>query len=251
MSGEINVLSRTQIIVVEPTSGSVSIINAGPSGPSIGGWTGPYLWTPSLGVWDFVGPPSEMHEVGDWFASIRKGRYWTHGRSGYPGMVMFDLTMILDSIEAADYSATNGIDGSHVSIKLPLPSAQTSIIGIDEVGGDSTSRFSWSNSYWNPTILPGCQAFSYKERFGYNSSEDDVQNCAQLVSFPVSEDDSEWQEWMRSWVMASTHEGFNTLNMFWSWPYNGNGNRNTSFESSDNINGQVSVSGTYWALELP
>lgn len=33
MSGEINVLARTQIIVVEPISKSVSIINAGPSGP--------------------------------------------------------------------------------------------------------------------------------------------------------------------------------------------------------------------------
>jgi hypothetical protein len=33
MSGEINVISRTQIIVVEPVSGSVSIINAGPMGP--------------------------------------------------------------------------------------------------------------------------------------------------------------------------------------------------------------------------
>lgn len=31
---EINVISRTQIIVVEPTSGSVSVINAGPQGPA-------------------------------------------------------------------------------------------------------------------------------------------------------------------------------------------------------------------------
>jgi hypothetical protein len=34
MSGEINVISRTQIIYVDPTSGSVSIINAGPQGPA-------------------------------------------------------------------------------------------------------------------------------------------------------------------------------------------------------------------------
>ena len=33
MSGEINVISRTQIIYVDPTSGSVSVINAGPIGP--------------------------------------------------------------------------------------------------------------------------------------------------------------------------------------------------------------------------
>jgi hypothetical protein len=36
---EINVLSRTQIIVVPPGSNSVSIINAGPQGP--GGTGGP------------------------------------------------------------------------------------------------------------------------------------------------------------------------------------------------------------------
>lgn len=34
MSGEINVLSRTQIIVVASPSKSVSIINAGPPGPA-------------------------------------------------------------------------------------------------------------------------------------------------------------------------------------------------------------------------
>ena len=33
MSSEINVISRTQHIIVEPSSGSVSVINAGPSGP--------------------------------------------------------------------------------------------------------------------------------------------------------------------------------------------------------------------------
>lgn len=34
MSGEINVLSRTQIINVDPSSGTVSVINAGPQGPA-------------------------------------------------------------------------------------------------------------------------------------------------------------------------------------------------------------------------
>jgi hypothetical protein len=38
MSDEINVIQRTQVIVVEPESGSVSVINAGPVGP--GGPTG-------------------------------------------------------------------------------------------------------------------------------------------------------------------------------------------------------------------
>jgi len=47
MSGEINVISRTQIIVVEPVSGSVSIINAGPPGPpSAVGPTGPASTVP-------------------------------------------------------------------------------------------------------------------------------------------------------------------------------------------------------------
>lgn len=49
MSQEINVISRTQIIEVEPISGSVSIINAGPPGPAgpnvvpTGGTTGQVL----------------------------------------------------------------------------------------------------------------------------------------------------------------------------------------------------------------
>lgn len=33
MSDEINVISRTQTIIVDPSSGSVSVINAGPAGP--------------------------------------------------------------------------------------------------------------------------------------------------------------------------------------------------------------------------
>lgn len=43
MSGEINVISRTQQIIVEPVSASVSVINAGPPGPSgaAGGPPGP------------------------------------------------------------------------------------------------------------------------------------------------------------------------------------------------------------------
>lgn len=48
MSHEINVISKTQIIVVEPSSSSVSIINAGPQGPAgsdipTGGTTGQVL----------------------------------------------------------------------------------------------------------------------------------------------------------------------------------------------------------------
>jgi hypothetical protein len=45
MSDEINVLSRTQLIYVEPSSGSVSVINAGPAGPSgSGGGGGGSTW---------------------------------------------------------------------------------------------------------------------------------------------------------------------------------------------------------------
>jgi len=34
MSDEVNVIQRTQLIIVEPSSGSVAIINAGPQGPA-------------------------------------------------------------------------------------------------------------------------------------------------------------------------------------------------------------------------
>lgn len=43
MSGDINVLSRTQFIQVDPASGSVSITNAGPVGPALEGPAGPGL----------------------------------------------------------------------------------------------------------------------------------------------------------------------------------------------------------------
>ncbi|MET0786497.1 MAG: hypothetical protein ABWY25_07325 [Paenisporosarcina sp.] len=36
MSGEINVISRTQHIIVEPASSSIAVINAGPPGPNTG-----------------------------------------------------------------------------------------------------------------------------------------------------------------------------------------------------------------------
>lgn len=47
MSDEINVVSKTQVIVVEPASSSISIINAGPQGPSAayGAWD---AWTPVI-----------------------------------------------------------------------------------------------------------------------------------------------------------------------------------------------------------
>lgn len=61
MSGEINVLSRTQIVVVEPTSGAVSVINAGPQGPSgsstMAGPPGPPGADGTI-ILSGVGPPS-------------------------------------------------------------------------------------------------------------------------------------------------------------------------------------------------
>lgn len=51
MTEEINVLSRTQIIIVEPTSGSVSVINAGPQGPAgPAGTGGGSSYTPPTGT---------------------------------------------------------------------------------------------------------------------------------------------------------------------------------------------------------
>jgi hypothetical protein len=45
MSGEINVISRTQQIVVDPASSSVAVINAGPIGPGgpLSDWSKPIL----------------------------------------------------------------------------------------------------------------------------------------------------------------------------------------------------------------
>lgn len=49
MSGEINVLSRTQVINVEPFSRAVSIINAGPAGPGVVQGVPKQTYTPTLG----------------------------------------------------------------------------------------------------------------------------------------------------------------------------------------------------------
>jgi hypothetical protein len=54
MSDELNVISRTQIIRVEPTSNSVSVIYAGPPGPpgTPGGPQGPPGPPGPPGEWD-------------------------------------------------------------------------------------------------------------------------------------------------------------------------------------------------------
>ena len=56
MSDEINVLQRTQIIFVEPSSGSVAVINAGPAG--VGGPPGADPQTRVTGVIECVGSTS-------------------------------------------------------------------------------------------------------------------------------------------------------------------------------------------------
>jgi hypothetical protein len=56
MSDEINVLSRTQIIFVEPTSGSVAVLNAGPMG--VAGPEGPSGGDPGPPGADGVGVPT-------------------------------------------------------------------------------------------------------------------------------------------------------------------------------------------------
>lgn len=46
MTTDITVKSETQIIVVEPSFGAISVINAGPAGPTVippGGTTGQHL----------------------------------------------------------------------------------------------------------------------------------------------------------------------------------------------------------------
>lgn len=60
MSDEINVLSRTQVIFVEPSSGAISVINAGPQGPAGpgGGGGGDSLWEEVVGILQPIDPPS-------------------------------------------------------------------------------------------------------------------------------------------------------------------------------------------------
>lgn len=71
MSGEINVLSRTQIILVEPLSGSVSIINAGPAGP--GGSVGGSLWEEISGDLHPINNPETLTMTTDNGVIVNKG----------------------------------------------------------------------------------------------------------------------------------------------------------------------------------
>lgn len=77
MADEINVFSRTQIIFVEPTSGSVSVINAGPPGVVLGGVPGPPGPTGPTGP---EGPPGPDGPPGP------------EGPEGPPGPVDLPLT---------------------------------------------------------------------------------------------------------------------------------------------------------------
>ncbi len=60
MTEEINVISRTQTIIVEPTSSAVSIINAGPMGP-----TGPQGLTGPLDAEALPGQTTSLLEIRD------------------------------------------------------------------------------------------------------------------------------------------------------------------------------------------
>jgi hypothetical protein len=84
MTDEINVLSRSQIINVEPSSGSVAVINAGPPGPSWSSWK---EWTPriSAGVGDYEEP--------DWTDVVRGGRY---KRNGHLIVAQAEISGIVD-----------------------------------------------------------------------------------------------------------------------------------------------------------
>jgi hypothetical protein len=85
MSDEINVLSRTQLIYVEPSSGSVSIINAGPAGAG-GGATGPQGVSIILKgtVGSFTALPTGAHS-GDAYVTIDDGHIWVWNVVAIPG----------------------------------------------------------------------------------------------------------------------------------------------------------------------
>lgn len=76
MSGEINVIQRTQQIIVEPVSSSVAVINAGPPGPS-GSGGGP------------VGPPGPPGPPGAPSISVIKYGFMTVSGSGFSGTEKF------------------------------------------------------------------------------------------------------------------------------------------------------------------
>lgn len=92
MSGEINVLSRSQTIVVEPPSSAVSVINAGPAGPG-GGATGPAGPVGPQGPEGVPGPPGPEGPSGVGYRHIQTSpsTIWTvnHGLT-YPTVVVVD-----------------------------------------------------------------------------------------------------------------------------------------------------------------
>lgn len=92
--GEINVLSRTQVVIVDPTSGSVAVIGAGPIGPrgftGLTGATGPTGGAGSAGVIGATGPvgptgpsgvPGNNGATGA-TGPLRDEPYQNHGNTG-------------------------------------------------------------------------------------------------------------------------------------------------------------------------
>ena len=93
MSGEINVLQRTQTIIVDPVSSAVSIINAGPAGPTGatgpgGGPVGPKGDTGATGATGPAGPAGPKGAKGDQGPSGgEQGLPGPPGPSGEPGIL--------------------------------------------------------------------------------------------------------------------------------------------------------------------
>jgi hypothetical protein len=110
MSDEINVISRTQSIIVEPVSGSVSIINEGPMGPT--GPTGPQ------GIQGVKGDPGVGGAVAPWgiIAALR---------SITPSAL---ITTTATDVLVLPWNATTGRQ-YRISIKVPV---QSSVAG-DEI----------------------------------------------------------------------------------------------------------------------
>jgi hypothetical protein len=121
MSGEINVLSRTQVINVEPRSGAVSVVNAGPPGPGLS-WRPWINWpNPRFGDFDLDDMASGLIEATLDGNVTKWGRYRTRGTEE----IQYEAAIAIQDPGPGDPSITPPSPGTFgmeaVMVELPFP----------------------------------------------------------------------------------------------------------------------------------
>jgi hypothetical protein len=182
MSGEINVLQRTQTIVVEPSSASIAVINAGPAGPTgpigpSGGPVGPAGPQGEIGPMGPMGPPGpdpataliRSGRVGHWIFPCDFGAITTRATAGRHMRMM--RASLIQPIDRIAVEVTTGVAASTGkwffynvdNVGFPTTVAREGVFDTITAGVKETiiSPTLPAGSYWYGTI-PSVDGISMK-----------------------------------------------------------------------------------------